>query len=96
MLELSTSNSYSSSFARTPEVPHLTSTRDRGLIEQNLDNRTYDGNHVYVPGHQGKQLLKRAQEAGLKGHTYTTVASIFTTVASPFFLTSSFLSVLLL
>ena len=41
-----------------PEVAHLKSTRDLGLIEQNLDNRTYDENHVYVPGRQGKQLLE--------------------------------------
>ena len=41
-----TPNCYSSSFARTPEVAHLKSTCDRGLIERNLDNRTYDENHV--------------------------------------------------
>ena len=52
-----TSNSCSSSFARTPGVAHLKSTRDRGVIEQNLDNRTYDESHVYVPGRQEKQLL---------------------------------------
>ena len=52
-----TSNSCSSSFPRTPGVACLKSTRDRGVVEQNLDNRTYDENHVYVPGRQGKQLL---------------------------------------
>jgi len=58
-------------------MAHLKSTRDLGLIQQNLDNRTYDENHVYVPGRQGKQLLEWAQKAGLRGHTYTTVASLF-------------------
>ena len=33
-----TSNSCSSSFARTPGVAHLKSTRDRGVIKLNLDN----------------------------------------------------------